>query len=238
MKEFVCCLHVDVSVCRCGSESKRLVYSQFELSGHSGLVLYHRLIFSLFIPPQDRQKERERRAREMMMGGVIPFLQLCSHKYNWKRGRGKRERESRMVFDAIWLAVLLQSKRQIQLCCFFGVPRVSSHIAESPMRSTTRVCGVYVCLRSHKRWGVGVCVCWGGCLGFHSLAAPYTVRTHQRWRERERGWEGWMGRKEEEERQNAEVERMHWQFHASPSWKAPTANAGWQVLNDRDERQL
>ncbi len=123
---------------------------------------YHRLIFSLFIPPQDRQKEREReRAREMMMGGVIPFLQLCSHKYNWKEREGKkRERESRMVFDAIWLAVLLQSKRQIQLCCFFGVPRVSSHIAESPMRSTTRVCGVCMCVYIHTSGG-GVCVCVG-----------------------------------------------------------------------------
>ncbi len=94
MKEFVCCLHEDVSVCRCGSESKRLVYSQFELSGHSGLVLYHRLIFSLFIPPQDRQKERERESEKDDDGGVIPFLQLCSHKYNWKEREGKkRERK-------------------------------------------------------------------------------------------------------------------------------------------------
>ncbi len=99
-----------------------------------------------------------------------------------------------MVFDAIWLAVLLQSKRQIQLCCFFGVPRVSSHIAESPMRSTTRVCGVCMCVYIHTSGG-GVCVCWGGCLGFHSLAAPYTVRTHQRWREREGGRDGWGGRR-------------------------------------------
>lgn len=99
-------------MCRCGSESKRLVYSQFELSGHSGLVLYHRLIFSLFIPPQDRQKEGERE-REMM-GGYFLFSSSVHTSTTEKRGRGKRERESRMVFDAIWLAVLLQSERQIQ----------------------------------------------------------------------------------------------------------------------------
>ncbi len=76
--------------------------------------------------------------------------------------------------------------------------RVFTHSREPDAVNHTRLWSVYVCLRSHKRWGV--CVCWGGCLGFHSLAAPYTVRTHQRWREREGGRDGWGGRRRRKDR--------------------------------------
>ncbi len=128
-----------------------------------------------------------------------------------------------MVFDAIWLAVLLQSERSDSVVLLLGVPRVSSHIAEAWCGQPTRVCWcVYVVFTFTQAVGVCMCVCWGGCLGFHSLAAPYPVRKTS---EMERAREMRVGGTDGEERGGGETERggerMHWQFHASSSWKAP-----------------